>query len=329
MKKIVRILISAALIYYILRGVPLAIILEAFKQVDFRWVMAAFSLHAVGMLLSALRWRVLLRIQGIQPGIGFLVNSLLVGTFFNNILPGSISGDISRIYDTVKGYRLDPVTAATTILVERLSGLVALFTFAAVALSISSAFYGGKTIAILVALFFALVLLGGAALIAAPAVRVWDKLFNLPVLNKVRKKAQQFNFALGQYRNHKASLSLAFLYAFLLQTNFIIHYYFISKAFPEDMLSVGLFPFFIIIPMVTVLLMIPISIGGIGVRENAFYLFLQNYKATKATAVAFSWIDYGMRLVVGIVGGIVFALRKEKTTEIHRFEEQLSQASAE
>jgi hypothetical protein len=100
----------------------------------------------------------------------------------------------------------------------------------------------------------------------------------------------------------------AFILALLLQVNVILHYYCISYALS---LGVPLMYFFLIIPVVTVVLMIPVFINGIGGREAAFILLLGAFGVTSSEAIAFSWISFGMILIQGIAGGIVYALRKD------------------
>ena len=76
-------------------------------------------------------------------------------------------------------------------------------------------------------------------------------------------------------------------------------------------LLVPLLYFFLIIQVVTVVLMIPIFINGIRGREAAYILLLGKFGVTSSEAIAFSWIAFGMILVQGIAGGIVYALRKD------------------
>jgi hypothetical protein len=75
-------------------------------------------------------------------------------------------------------------------------------------------------------------------------------------------------------------------------------------------LPIPLVSFFLIIPLVTLLMMLPVSINAIGIRENAFIFFFATFGIFSPEAVAFAWIAYGLVLVQGVLGGIVYALRK-------------------
>jgi hypothetical protein len=57
-------------------------------------------------------------------------------------------------------------------------------------------------------------------------------------------------------------------------------------------------------------MMLPVTVNGIGLRENALFFFLSFYGVLKPQAIAFAWVVYGMLLVFGIIGGFVYLFRK-------------------
>ncbi|MGH2571443.1 MAG: lysylphosphatidylglycerol synthase domain-containing protein, partial [bacterium] len=73
-----------------------------------------------GLVLSALRWRILLGAAGVPLGLGPAIRLYLVGYFFNFFLPTTVGGDVARAMGVGKGTPL-PVVAGS-ILVERLVG---------------------------------------------------------------------------------------------------------------------------------------------------------------------------------------------------------------
>ena len=76
--------------------------------------------------------------------------------------------------------------------------------------------------------------------------------------------------------------------------------------------NLGLAPFFLIVPLAVFLMMVPVSINGIGVRENLFVFFLASFGVAEATGLAFAWLDYGLVLLQALVGGIVYAAGRER-----------------
>ena len=68
--------------------------------------------------------------------------------------------------------------------------------------------------------------------------------------------------------------------------------------------------FFIFVPVVNILGMLPVSFSGIGIREGGYWFFLAQVGVAKATAVALGLLSSGVVLVNGLSGGLVFLLWK-------------------
>src|SRR5690606_15218003 len=81
-------------------------------------------------------------------------------------------------------------------------------------------------------------------------------------------------------------------------------------------LEIGILPMLIVFPLVTLVSMIPISIGGIGLREGAFVFFLSGYSVASIDAVAVSVLYYSTIVFLGIIGGIIFSFSKYSVEEV-------------
>ena len=312
-----RILVTLGLLYYLLSRIDLANIWFSLKSANYFWVICAFSLHLTGYLFSILRWQLLLSAQGIKAPLPSLLGSYIVGTFFNNFLPTTIGGDTVRAYDTIR-YSHSGVKSFTVVLVERITGVIALVTIATLALLVEIRIDGTIPL-IWISVLILLIMIFGLILVIQP--KVAEKIggvFNLPLLNKIKAKAKEAHQAIVVYKKEKARFWGNMVYAFLLQINVILHYYFISLALG---LRINPMHFFLIIPIITVLLMVPVSINGIGVRENVFVIFLSKFGVAAGAAVALSWIAYGMVVVWGIIGGLIYALRKTDKITLNKKKE--------
>ena len=93
----------------------------------------------------------LISIHGLNPPLGVLVQSFMVGIFFNNLLPSTIGGDVSRMYDVWRLGR-DKSSAVSVVLVDRLLGVIALVLWAAVAVLWSGTVRAQSEVVILVTL---------------------------------------------------------------------------------------------------------------------------------------------------------------------------------
>lgn len=283
------------------------------------WVLAALLLHVVGFFISAWRWKLLLGVQGADVTAWFLVRSYLVGIFFNNFLPSTVGGDVVRARDTAP-FAGSGARALTVVLVERASGIFALGLFALGAPLFGLMAAAGKESA--VAWWTLGFLFGGfAAFVALLRPAVLSRLRGLldrgraaagpepGIVGAVLEKMERFVETLEVFARNPAVLRTTFLLALLLQANVILHYWCIGRSLS---LAVPPAAFFLVIPAATVILLLPVSINGIGAREAVFVLFLGSYGVGVPEAIAFSWIAYGLVLVQGVVGGIVYALRSSR-----------------
>ncbi len=301
-----RVVVSGVLIVFLLYRVDIRSILSSLKSAHLFWLGAAFSLLFVGRIISGYRWKLLLAAQGIDIPLKTLISSLLVGQFFNNFFPTTIGGDIVRAYDISK-YSKNAAVSVTAILVERTTGFLALLFISALALVFGFRTIGDVSLSWTLIGFFLLLLLLFLSFFNQTFRRHIRKIFDLKGLSGVKGKIDKIYQALDLYKSRRKDLLITFLLGFLLQINVVAHYYFIGLALGLD---VSLLYFFIVIPLILMILLLPVSINGIGVRENAYVLFFGKVGVEGSISIALSWLSFGMALVIGIVGGIIYALRK-------------------
>ncbi|OFW53892.1 MAG: hypothetical protein A2163_02260 [Actinobacteria bacterium RBG_13_35_12] len=96
------------------------------------------------------------------------------------------------------------------------------------------------------------------------------------------------------------------LYSFLLQFAVVLNWYLASLALGIDL---SLAAFIFLVPVVSTIAMLPISIGGIGLRENSLVFIMVAMGAANAKAALCSLLILFMLIIVGIVGGITYIVR--------------------
>jgi uncharacterized protein (TIRG00374 family) len=305
---IVKIAVSFSLLFYILTAkVSLPDIGRSLAGVNLAWVVLAFSLHIFGLLISAYRWQILARAQGDEVPLLYLGKSYLVGTFFNNFLPTRFGGDVVRIWDGSK-YSQSLLKSSAIVVVERTTGLVVLFLFALLA-SLFRLDMARRVPVIWVSL---LVGLGGLLLAAfflsPPAGRLISRFPSRGFLARMKSKVLGFREVILSYRHRWTPFLQALGWALLLQINVILYYYLIGLAFG---LRVAFLDYFIFIPIVLLVQTIPVTIGGLGLRESAYITVFRYYGVAARTAVSFSLVgDLAIGLLVGLIGGIIYVTRK-------------------
>ncbi len=300
-----KIVISAGLIYYILRQTNITEIWAAMKSANPWLLVAAFMLHGVGYISSAYRWRQLLQAQKHDLPIPFLVESLAAAVFFNNLLPSTIGGDAMRAYDTSRR-GVDKMKSVAIVVVDRFLGLFALMIFAVVALSLATELTGKiENLWLWSLLTFASMALLAWILFAKKVDFNW--LWNKPPFSIIKKPIKKMTTAFADFQGKRKTLFWAMMLSLILQLAVVAHYYLISLALD---LPIPFVKFLVIVPISTFVMMIPISINAIGLRENVSVFFLTIYGATIPASIAFAWITYGMVVLLGILGGVIYAVRK-------------------
>lgn len=294
--------VSAALILCGLRRSNLGEVWAAVLSADLALLAAAALMGFLGPHLGARRWRVLLRAHGGDAPTSVLLTSYLVGIFFNNLLPSTIGGDASRIYDS---WRLGTgkARAVLVVVVERGLGLFTLVVFALGAL-VALPDLAPRWVWVVVPAGAAASVLLTCRLPwpARPAARS-----PLPFARPLGRVLEKLRDARGVFQDQRSALARALGLSVALQITVVLHYYLIARAlgFP-----IPLPYFFLAVPLALVLMMIPVSINAIGIRENAFAVLFAGYGVSTPEAVAFAWLAYGMVLLQGLIGGVLYAFRR-------------------
>jgi len=300
-------LFSFALLAYIFtQKTSLSQVLLTLRHVDLPWLLISFSLHAVGLIVSAYRWQILIRAQGDDVPLKLLAQSYLVGTFFNNFLPTRFGGDVVRIWDGSK-YSQSIVKSSAIVIVERLTGLLILFLFA-LGVSVIRLDLANQLPFIWVALGFgALGFAGILAFLFLPWPRLLSRFLKNSHPGSLAAKIIIFRETIINYRQQKAAFMRAMLWALVLQLNVIIYYFLIGRSLH---LKIPLLDYFMVIPVVHFIQLIPITINGLGLREGAYIEIFAFYSIPAQAAFSFSMVDVGFVLILGLVGGTLYVLRK-------------------
>ncbi len=292
------------------------------SEISWGWVLAGIGMQLTAIAFATLRWRTLLRGQGIRPSWGFLAGSIMIARFFGAFTPGGFTGFGGwRIYDVAK-HTGKLARATATIGVETFLGQAAMGVVVIVgALLFGQQVIGTSGVMVLVACFTGII---GTAffLLARPQLfRVIAK--SLP--HKVRVRVQTLVEAICAYEGKGKLLALAFVLGVGVHAFNNLIYVCSAKAFGLD-LSPGVVFFGANLTILATLL--PASINGLGLREmSAVALFssplvgLDESAAVLLMAGGFILCE----MTVSAVGGLVFLWRRhgyEPTIEVDELEHE-------
>jgi uncharacterized protein (TIRG00374 family) len=298
--------VSLGLLAYLLSTTDLAALTQRVRGGDTLLLAAAVALYAGMLLLSTLRWRLLLQAQGYESSLRSLSASYLVATFFNNFLPSSIGGDVIRVRD---GRQITGSTTASlaVVAVDRILGFGALY-FLAVSAYLAAGpsvrrLLGARALLAALGLFFAL--LGYVFFRPGTAGRLMT-VSGLASFPWLRERFEIVQAAVHAYRRQLARVFTAFAASVALQTLFVLYYYSVAHSMR---IGLHLDACFLMVPLCALIQAVPVSFNGWGVRESVFILYFRQLGLPRETALAFSLVGAGLIVLLSLSGAAVWTAR--------------------
>jgi glycosyltransferase 2 family protein len=305
-----RVLVSVALLYLVLRKAPLHELWAEVQEADVRWLLAAFAVNSAGNVFGAWRWQLLLRSQGRTISIPYLYGSYLVGLFFNNILPSSIGGDVFRATGARRKGGGTLTENLTVVLVERMIGLLATLTLGGIAaLAGGARLLNDARVTWALAGSFTLSMAGLYVALSHPVRMLAARLVGRVPIAFVRRTVAKMLAAFELFSRARGTLLANYALSIGFQFLLIVHFYTIQFAFGQ---SVPFLTFVVVVPLVFFAMMFPIGINGLGVRETAFVWLLSHAGMEPASALALSLASYGVAVLQGVLGGGVHLWREAR-----------------
>ncbi len=293
------------------------------SELRWEWIAAGIALGGLTYFISAVRWWILLRAQGIRVSLARGFELTLMGEIFNLVTVGGVGGDAAKVFLLNRQHPERKLAVTMSLMVDHLVGLVAMsLLFFAVtagrfdALENQSAmgkgaihfgwvFFGGGLA--LIALMFVMASPWVHGRIHKPGREMkWDVLRRVPEIYDVYRK--KWGHALLALLASVAMLPVEY-------SIFWCGFHAIGHA--ENLWTV-----ICTTPVVEAISALPLSVSGIGVREKTFEVLMKDLAGMPAeVAVGGSLIGFACRnLVWSLVGGLLF-LRPSDRTSIKAIEE--------
>lgn len=278
---------------------------------DWPLLVIAALLPGIGVLISAQRWRVILAGLDKAVPMAVLVRGQLVGVFFNQLLPSTIGGDLARSWWTHRNVG-SHVLSLTVVAIDRLIGLIGICAVAFVAALLNPDVVATMPLFWLTGLI-PVAAIGLLLVFAHPRTAIWGRrLLTLPGLRLVRDKAAIAYQGIAGLRSRWSRLCTAFALSVALMVEIVALYVLIAVAF--DM-PVGAGALAVLVPIVSIIAMLPVTINGIGLREGALAVLGAPFGMTMADAIVLAWTVLLLQSLYAVLGGFVYMAGRRTTTE--------------
>lgn len=303
--------LSLSLIVYILfKLINLENIFLTFKTIDISFLIITLFLQFINLPIRTYRWKLLLLVQNIKVPFIILTSITLVGAFFNNFLPTSMGGDIVRAYEVSK-HSNQTVKLVSTVFFQRLAGLIAtvFFCFFGILIGIIIGIDLAEIRVIIILLGFFVIL----SIIFSILIYNIKFLKNIKIIKAIlqidtKNIIKQAYSSVEVYRYHKQESMNILIVSLIAEFIVIIYFYFIALSVNQN---INLLYFFIIMPIIAIVEMLPVSINGIGIREGAFLYFFTKIGIPDYIAVSMSLLFYIQKVGVSLIGGMIYAFRNK------------------
>jgi uncharacterized membrane protein YbhN (UPF0104 family) len=289
--KFLRICVSLALLEILAARMDWAHVADAFANLRWGYWLSAVAILVVTQAVSAWRWQLQARALGLNSTVTQMTGYYFIGMFFNLILPTSVGGDVVRAY-YITGPSGRRLPGFVSVLVDRLNGLIVLLLLASIAAVVQF-----NTVPGWVSLFvWGTTLSACVGLVLLPLLARWGK-HGSERVEKVRAMLQLV-------RQPKLLIQTTAL-SLVIQVANIVLVWQVGMALSLDG-GIGFEYYWILVPMVSVLTLLPVSVNGMGLREWGTFLLLQPLGVSETAAVTLSFLWFLVFISASLLGGLAY-----------------------
>ena len=297
-------LVTGLAIAYILWKVDLRQTAHVLANAQLGWWLAACAIWILSVWPLSWRWQRLLQANGVHERLGWLVRTTFVSYSAAQVLPTSLGGDASRIYETVRRHPDSRGPTAGTVLLERVLGGAATLVLAAVGFALALGHYsvGGY---VWVELAFVVLCVAGVFVLFSK--RVHPLLHRLrPALHRLRIESllREVYLALHSYRRRLGLLAWVFALTVAVQAVRILAIWCAGKAVGVDLSPR---PYYVMGPLLFLVMLIPFTINGLAVRESFFVSFLGALGVSADQAFSAGFLFFLVTVATALPGLVIVA----------------------
>ncbi|MDH3733363.1 MAG: flippase-like domain-containing protein [Gemmatimonadota bacterium] len=322
LKRLLQFGLSLGLLAMVFLIVDLRATFAELRHASVAWVVVGLAFTVLSRVLMAYKWNLLLRAKGHVVSHLEVIRLYYVSSFLGLLLPSTVGSDVARAM-LLRDDDRTMSEVVSSIIVERLLGLVMLALAALptgvilVGMTVDSAVPGWVVIGVPGAL-----LLGS---LAAILLSLTDRAHRLASgltarlesgrLKVAGQQLQRLFDSYRDYRDHRGTLAVFCLLTGLEIATVAGWYYAAARSVGVD---VPILQFALVVPVITVLVRLPISLAGLGVMQGAFVFFLGLLGVPPEQGLATGLVAQALATVAVLPGGAMYGLlpRYRRRTEL-------------
>lgn len=302
---------SALLIGVLLWFADLRAAVEAFTQVAIAYFLLALLIKSLGLVIRAYKWQVLLRAHGVYAPLMALANYTYISMFFNSFFLGSLGGDAFRTY-RASALSQSVANAASSVVMERVVGFFAALVLVSAVGTAAALLHVGSASTellfhVLAASGLAVALLAVAVCAACLPIPAPRLLHRFPrVHNIVQNVIRSFRIYGANRRILVHACGLSCL-QHLVQGATVYAYVRATHG------TVALFDVVFVSLCVGIIVMLPVSINGIGLQEVSLAYYLTSVGVSEPNALVVVVLARVSMLIFASIGALLFLVQRQST----------------
>jgi glycosyltransferase 2 family protein len=303
-KALAGIAVTALCAGYILWQIDVSKTIDILRNASWGYFLGAIAIMGLSVWPMAWRWQRLLLARGIHDRLNWLVRTYFVSYTAGQVLPTSIGGDAARIYETSKRHPGQGAPVTGSVLLERALGGAATLMLAAIGFVLALGHYdvGGY---IWVELAF--VLASGVAGFALFSRRARGSLGRTrPLLAKLKleRPLRAAYEGIHGYRDHVGLMIGVMILTLGVQAVRVLAIWMAGKAVGVDLSPR---PYYVMGPLLFLVMLVPFTINGLAVREAFFVSFLSQLGVDKSAAFATGFLFFVVTIALALPGAAILA----------------------
>jgi len=301
---ILRVSISIILLIFLFKQVDKKDIFEIIKNADKPLLFLALCIFFLSYILCLFRWEMLLKAIKIHLPLKRVIISFCGGIFFSLFLPSTIGGDLMRSIDLAT-HTKRPREVIATVLLDRLSGYIGLTVLALLALVFGWRFIQDKNVLLSITIITAVLIAILLVLFNKFLYSKINQLLHSPNAGRLRELIKDLHQEIHYFKHHKKVIINSLIFSVLIQSVSPISFFVIGKSLGVE---INIIYFFIFLPIIGAITLLPISIGGLGLRDATTIFFFAKAGVAKDLAFAMSLLGFFFLLIFGSLGGLIYVL---------------------
>jgi uncharacterized protein (TIRG00374 family) len=287
---------------YLVWKIDLTQTLHLLAHAEIGYFLAAVAIMIGSVWPMAWRWQQLLRARGIDDRLSWLTRAYFVAYTAGQLLPTAVGGDAVRIYETARRHTGRGGDVAGSVLLERALGGAATLTLAAVGFLLAIGHYPVGPYLWIEGAFVMGTIVLAVALFSRRVRPLLAKTVPLLRLIRLERPIRAAYEGIHAYRDHPGLLLGVFTLTLAVQTVRVLAIWFAGKAVGVDLSPR---PYYVMGPLLFLVLLVPFSVNGIAVRESFFVSFLGRLGVGADEAFATGFLFFVVTLCLSVPGALL------------------------